>query len=75
MSKILDRMREDVQTVFAKDPAARTVWEVLCCYPGLHALWLYRLSHFLWQHRLLLLAVCRREGFPPNTIDGTIAAI
>ena len=55
VSKILDRMREDVQTVFAKDPAARTVWEVLCCYPGLHALWLYRLSHFLWQHRLLLL--------------------
>ena len=45
-------IREDVQTVFDKDPAARTVWEVLCCYPGLHAVWLHRLSHFLWQHKM-----------------------
>lgn len=42
-------MREDIETVFAKDPAARTVWEVICCYPGLHAIWLHRLAHFLWQ--------------------------
>jgi len=48
-------MREDIATVFAKDPAAKTVWEVLFCYPGLHAIWLHRLAHFLWQHRLLLL--------------------
>ncbi len=49
-------LREDIQTVFAKDPAARSVAEVLCCYPGLHALWLHRLAHFLWQHKLRLLA-------------------
>jgi len=48
-------MREDIQTVFAKDPAAKTVWEVLCCYPGLHAIWLHRLAHFLWQRQLLFL--------------------
>ncbi len=42
-------MREDVQTVFAKDPAARTTFEVLTCYPGLHALWLHRVTHGLWQ--------------------------
>jgi len=49
-------LREDIQTVFAKDPAARSVLEVIFCYPGLHALWLHRLAHFLWQHRLKFLA-------------------
>jgi len=49
------RIREDIETVFAKDPAAKTVWEVICCYPGLHALWLHRISHFLWQHKFLFL--------------------
>ncbi|MBN1814916.1 MAG: serine O-acetyltransferase [Anaerolineae bacterium] len=49
-------MREDIQTIFAEDPAARTVWEVLTCYPGLHAIWLHRVAHFLWQHKLLFLA-------------------
>jgi len=52
---MLDRTREDIQTVFTKDPAAKTVWEVLCCYPGLHAIWLHRMAHFLWQHRLLFM--------------------
>jgi len=52
MFKIL---REDLRTVFTKDPAARSTWEVLCCYPGLHALWLHRLAHFLWRHRLRFL--------------------
>ena len=45
-------MREDIQTVFNKDPAARSVAEVILCYPGLHALWLHRLAHYLWQHGL-----------------------
>jgi serine O-acetyltransferase len=45
---MLNRMKEDIQTVFAKDPAARTVWEILCCYPGLHATWFHRLAHALW---------------------------
>jgi serine O-acetyltransferase len=45
-------LREDVQTVFAKDPAARNVLEVLLLYPGLHALWLHRVAHWLWNHRL-----------------------
>jgi serine O-acetyltransferase len=45
-------MKEDVQTVFAKDPAARNTLEVLFCYPGLHALWLHRISHYLWVHNL-----------------------
>jgi len=49
-------LKEDIQTIFAKDPAARSVLEVIFCYPGLHALWFYRLAHFLWEHRLKLLA-------------------
>ncbi|MFC1935905.1 serine O-acetyltransferase [Chloroflexota bacterium] len=49
-------MREDIRTVFAKDPAARSTLEVIFCYPGLHALWLYRVAHFLWMHKVRFLA-------------------
>ncbi|NWF77894.1 MAG: serine O-acetyltransferase [Chloroflexi bacterium] len=49
-------LREDIQTVFAKDPAARSTLEVIFCYPGLHALWFHRFSHFLWRHKLRFLA-------------------
>ncbi|MCL2450488.1 MAG: serine O-acetyltransferase [Polyangiaceae bacterium] len=45
---------EDVQAVFAKDPAARSVLEVLLVYPGLHALWLHRAAHLLWIHDVKL---------------------
>lgn len=47
------RLREDIQCVFERDPAARSVPEVLTSYPGLHAVWLHRLSHILWQRGLL----------------------
>ncbi|NMB88574.1 MAG: serine O-acetyltransferase [Chloroflexi bacterium] len=45
-------IREDVHSVFERDPAARSVMEVLFNYPGLHAVWGYRVSHWLWQHKL-----------------------
>jgi serine O-acetyltransferase len=48
------RMREDIRNVFDKDPAARSIFEVFLCYPGLHALWMHRVAHFLWQHYLKL---------------------
>ncbi|MDR2000343.1 MAG: serine O-acetyltransferase [Zoogloeaceae bacterium] len=48
--------REDIACVFERDPAARTTWEVLTCYPGFHALTLHRFSHWLWGHRLRWLA-------------------
>ncbi len=48
-------LREDIRTIFAKDPAARSVLEVLFCYPGLHALWMHRVAHFLWRHKLKLM--------------------
>ncbi len=50
------RIKEDVQTVFTKDPAARTWWEVVTCYPGVHAIWLHRVAHALWQWGLSWLA-------------------
>lgn len=49
-------IREDIRTVFARDPAARSALEVLCCYPGLHAIWCHRPAHFLWRHKLRFLA-------------------
>lgn len=49
-------IREDIQTVFTKDPAARGVLEALTCYPGLHALWAHRVAHYLWQHKLYFIA-------------------
>lgn len=50
------RLREDIRVVFERDPAARSAWEVLVCYPGLHAQWFYRLAHWLWLRRLHFLA-------------------
>ncbi len=49
-------LQEDVQTIFHEDPAARSWFEVLTCYPGLWAVWSHRVAHFLWRHRLRLLA-------------------
>ncbi|MBN1894583.1 serine O-acetyltransferase [bacterium] len=53
---MLKRLRKDVHTVFEKDPAARSWLEVLFCYPGLHALWMHRIAHGLWNHKLRFLA-------------------
>lgn len=50
------QLREDVRSIIERDPAARTFWEVLTCYPGVHALLIHRLSHALWQRRLFWLA-------------------
>jgi serine O-acetyltransferase len=43
------RLREDIATIRERDPAARSAWEVLTCYPGLHALVLHRLAHACWR--------------------------
>ncbi len=53
---MFDTLREDVKTVMARDPAARSKLEVVFCYPGLHALWFHRVAHFLWRHRFHFLA-------------------
>lgn len=50
------RIREDIITVFARDPAARNVFEVLICYPGLHAIWIHRIANFLWRKNFKFIA-------------------
>lgn len=47
---------EDIKAVFDRDPAAKSIWEVLLCYPGLHAIMNHRFAHFLYKHKLFLLA-------------------
>jgi serine O-acetyltransferase len=46
---MFSRIREDIRCVFDRDPAARSVWEVITCYPGFHALQLHRISHAFWR--------------------------
>jgi serine O-acetyltransferase len=48
---LLAHLHEDLQNVFVKDPAARSWWEVVTCYPGLHAIWGHRIAHALWVRR------------------------
>jgi len=48
------RLREDIQTAIDCDPAARSALEVVLAYPGLHAIWIYRAAHWMWNHRLQL---------------------
>jgi serine O-acetyltransferase len=56
MPHLLALIREDISSVRERDPAAKSRLEVLLCYAGLHAVWLYRVDHWLWNHRLFLLS-------------------
>jgi serine O-acetyltransferase len=53
---MLSMIREDIQSVFQRDPAARNTLEVLINYPGLHAVWGHRVTHWLWRRNYKLLA-------------------
>jgi len=53
---LLRRINEDIKAVLRQDPAARNSLEVILTYPGLHAVWGYRIAHFLWQVKLKLVA-------------------
>src|SRR5450830_407209 len=53
---MFDHVKEDIAIVYQRDPAARTHWEILTTYPGVHALLMHRLSHWLWQHGFYWLA-------------------
>ena len=52
---MFSRIRKDVKAIFERDPAAKSVLEVLVCYPGLHAIWFHRLSHPLYKKGWVLL--------------------
>ena len=53
---ILSSIKEDLETALRRDPAARNKLEVFLTYPGVHAIWNYRISHWLWQRNIKLLA-------------------
>ena len=53
---IFKSIKEQINSMKNRDPAARSTIEIILCYPGLHALWLHRLSHILWRNKLYLLA-------------------
>src|SRR5271168_3424377 len=55
MAHLLSSIREDVAGVLERDPAAKSRLEIFLCYAGLHAVWFYRVNHWLWNHRFLLL--------------------
>ena len=52
---MFDTIREDIYSVFDRDPAARSVFEIIFCYPGLHAVWFYRVAHWFWTRKLYFL--------------------
>jgi serine O-acetyltransferase len=52
MAAMFTRFRSDIACILERDPAARSKWEVLTCYPGLHAIWIHRLAHGFWTHGL-----------------------
>src|SRR5262249_53762597 len=56
MTPMFARIREDIACVFDRDPAARSTWEVITCYPGFHALLIHRLAHAFWRVKLRWLA-------------------
>lgn len=53
---MLKSIQRDIQAIFDRDPAARSIWEVLFLYPGLHAVWLHRVAHALWRNDVKWLA-------------------
>lgn len=53
---VWQRIREDVRTIFDRDPAARSAWEIVFAYPGFHALLIHRVSNWLWRRELQTLA-------------------
>src|SRR5919106_6851175 len=46
------KLRADIACILDRDPAARSSWEVLTCYPGLHAIYIHKLAHWFWLHHL-----------------------
>ena len=53
---LLKQLKKDIRVVFERDPAAGSVLEVILCYPGLHAIWLHRISHWLYLKKWMVLA-------------------
>jgi serine O-acetyltransferase len=55
MTNLFRQLKDDIHSIYERDPAARSDLEIIFTYPGLHALWGYRVGHWLWMHRLKFL--------------------
>lgn len=55
MFGVIHRIRKDIKVIFERDPAAKSIWEVVFCYPGFHAILLHRLAHSLYRKKFILL--------------------
>lgn len=55
LKDLYESLKEDIKSALERDPAARNAIEVLLFYPGLHAIWMHRIAHFLWQNDFKLL--------------------
>jgi serine O-acetyltransferase len=55
MTLMFRKLRADIACILDRDPAARSAWEILTCYPGLHAIYIHKLARWFWLHRLLWL--------------------
>ena len=53
---MLERLKEDIQTIFTKDPAVKNTLEAILCYPGLHAIWFHRIAHWFYEKRIYTIA-------------------
>ena len=52
MALMFRKLRADIACILDRDPAARSTWEILTCYPGLHAIYIHKLARWFWLHRL-----------------------
>ncbi|NMH64387.1 serine O-acetyltransferase [Shewanella salipaludis] len=55
---VIARLKEDIESIYHRDPAARSAIEILLTYPGMHAIWLHRISHKFWKRNCRLTARC-----------------
>ncbi len=53
---MFERLKEDIQTIFTKDPAVKNTLEAILCYPGLHAIWFHRIAHWFYEKRIYTIA-------------------
>ncbi|MBR9728947.1 serine O-acetyltransferase [Shewanella intestini] len=55
---VISRLKEDIESIYHRDPAANSTLEILLNYPGMHAIWLHRISHKLWKRKWCVTARC-----------------
>ena len=52
---VIETLKNDIKVVFERDPAAKSVLEVIICYPGFHAVVLHRIAHYFYNKKMILI--------------------